>query len=86
MKILQRHTQSQQQTIDKNDVDTNICVYIIFPGGFAADFDYAVVHLFVLDWRISRLNIEYFYETKKISLSRLDTVNIYYTCNWKNIG
>ena len=33
------------KTIEENDVNKNIVVYIIFSGGFAADFEYAFAEI-----------------------------------------
>ena len=53
----------------ENDVDRNIFVYIIFPGGFAADFEYAFgyINVFAKD-----RNKEKIHQTKTCSKS---TVN-----------
>ena len=45
VKFLQNYTQSSSKTTKENDVDKNICVYIIFLGDFAADFQYAFAEI-----------------------------------------
>ena len=36
---------TEENDLDTYDVDTNICLYIIFPGGFAADFEYTFAEI-----------------------------------------